>query len=108
LDPDGLADRAAGAALGYLALRAIAWAYQRLRRREGLGGGDAKLFGAAGAWLGTAVLPQVILLGALAALIAATGASLAGTRLRAHSALPFGPFLALATWVIWLFGPMPV
>jgi prepilin signal peptidase PulO-like enzyme (type II secretory pathway) len=25
--------------------------------------------------------------------------------MRAHSALPFGPFLALATWVLWLFGP---
>jgi len=30
---------------------------------------------------------------------------LAGIRLGIHSALPFGPFLALATWVLWLLSP---
>jgi leader peptidase (prepilin peptidase)/N-methyltransferase len=103
--PEDLADHAAAAMLGYLALRAVAWIYQRLRHREGLGQGDAKLFAAAGGWLGTAVLAPVILLAALAALATAIGLSLAGTRMRAHSALPFGPFLALATWLLWLFGP---
>ena len=85
-------------------LLALAWIYQRLRHREGLGQGDAKLFAAAGAWLGIAALPQVILPAALAALATAIGLSLAGTRMRAHSALPFGPFLALATWLLWLLG----
>ena len=103
-DPENLAERAAAAALGYLALRTLAFAYYRLRHREGLGQGDAKLFAAAGAWLGIAALPQVILLAAGTALAMAAGFRLAGTRLRAHSALPFGPFLALATWLIWLLG----
>jgi leader peptidase (prepilin peptidase)/N-methyltransferase len=103
--PADLADHAAAAMLGYLALRAVAWIYQRLRHREGLGQGDAKLFAAAGAWLGIAALPQVILLAALAALLTAAGLALSGRRMRAHSALPFGPFLALASWVLWLFGP---
>jgi leader peptidase (prepilin peptidase) / N-methyltransferase len=103
--PADLADHAAAAILGYLALRAVAWIYQRLRHREGLGQGDAKLFAAAGAWLGIAALPQVILVAALTALVTAAGLGLAGTRMRAHSALPFGPFLALATWLLWLFGP---
>jgi leader peptidase (prepilin peptidase) / N-methyltransferase len=105
-DPEGLADRAAAAAIGYLALRAVAWAYQRYRGREGLGQGDAKLFAAAGAWLGLAALPQVILLAAAAALATAAALGLAGTRLRARTALPFGPFLGLATWLTWLFGPL--
>jgi leader peptidase (prepilin peptidase)/N-methyltransferase len=107
-DPEALADRSAAAALGYLALRAIAAAYWWLRRRDGLGQGDAKLFAAAGAWLGIAALPQVILLAALAALIAAGGLSISGTQLRTHTALPFGPFLALASWSIWLFGLVPL
>jgi prepilin signal peptidase PulO-like enzyme (type II secretory pathway) len=31
---------------------------------------------------------------------------LRGIRLAAQSALPFGPFLALAAWLVWLFGPL--
>ena len=101
-EPEALAGRALGAALGYLALRAVALAYRALRGREGLGAGDAKLLAAAGAWVGARALPQVILLAALAGLVAAGCLRLAGTRLGARSALPFGPFLALATWLIWL------
>jgi prepilin signal peptidase PulO-like enzyme (type II secretory pathway) len=51
-------------------------------------------------------LPQVVFGAAVAALIAAAGLRLAGVPLSAGSALPFGPFLALATWLVWLFGPM--
>ena len=101
-EPAGLAGRALGAALGYLALRAVALAYRALRGREGLGAGDAKLLAAAGAWVGARALPQVILLAALAGLLAALCLRLAGTRLGPNSALPFGPFLALATWLVWL------
>ncbi len=105
-DPDTVLDRALGAALGYVALHAIAAGYRAVRQREGLGGGDAKLLGAAGAWVGATALPQVILLAALAGLLAAAALRLGGVPLRAHSALPFGPFLALATWAIWLGGPI--
>jgi leader peptidase (prepilin peptidase) / N-methyltransferase len=54
-------------------------------------------------------LPQVVLLAALTALAAALGLALAGAR-RVHAAtpLPFGPFLALAAWAIWLYGPLPL
>ena len=106
--PDQLTNRAAGAALGYLALRAVAFGYRRLRGREGLGGGDAKLLAASGAWVGAVALPQVILVAAIGALAAAGCLLLAGVRLGAQSALPFGPFLALATWLLWLFGPFMV
>ncbi|MBV9014937.1 MAG: prepilin peptidase [Alphaproteobacteria bacterium] len=103
LNPEDLVDRAAAAILGYIALRLVSVLYRRLRHREGLGEGDAKLLGAAGAWLGVAALPQVVVLSALAALSAAGALTLAGVRLRAYSALPFGPFLAAAIWTLWLF-----
>lgn len=102
-DPDQLTERALGAALGYASLMAIAALYRALRGREGLGRGDAKLLAASGAWLGATTLPQVVLLAALSALAAASCLRLAGIRLGIHSALPFGPFLALATWALWLF-----
>ena len=103
--PEALLDRAVAAVLGYVSLRLISELYQRLRHREGLGQGDAKLLAAGGAWLGVAALPQVILVSAIAALIVAGALSLVGVRMRAHSALPFGPFLAAAIWALWLFGP---
>jgi len=107
-DPEQLTGRALGAALGYLSLRAVAALYRILRGREGLGEGDAKLLAASGAWVGVGALPQLILVAAISALIAAACLRLAGIRLGAHSALPFGPFLALATWLLWLCGPFLV
>jgi leader peptidase (prepilin peptidase)/N-methyltransferase len=104
-EPDQLGARALGAVLGYLSLVAVAVVYRMLRRREGLGRGDAKLLAASGAWVGAGALPQIVLLAALSALAAALCLRLAGVRLGARSALPFGPFLALATWVMWLCGP---
>jgi leader peptidase (prepilin peptidase) / N-methyltransferase len=101
-DPEGLTDRALGTAAGYLGLRAVGLLYRALRGRDGLGQGDAKLLAAAGAWVGVRALPQVVLLAALAGLFAAACLRLAGVRLGARSALPFGPFLAFATWLIWL------
>jgi leader peptidase (prepilin peptidase)/N-methyltransferase len=106
-DREGVLDRALGAAFGYLALSALAAGYRALRGHDGLGGGDAKLLAAAGAWVGASALPQVILAAALAGLVAAGVVRLSGLRLRASSALPFGPFIALASWAIWLFGPVP-
>jgi len=104
-DPEQLTDRALGAALGYLSLRVVALLYRVLRGREGLGHGDAKLLAASGAWIGSMALPQVVLGAALSALLTAACLRLAGVRLGARSALPFGPFLAFATWLIWLLGP---
>jgi len=106
LAPGELTDRGVGAVAGFLGLSAVAWAYRRLRGREGLGGGDTKLFAAAGAWVGASGLPSVLLGAAVAALIVAGGLVVAGLRLDRHSPIPFGPFLALATWLVWLFGPL--
>jgi leader peptidase (prepilin peptidase) / N-methyltransferase len=103
LDPASVFACALGAALGYLGLRIVGWAYRELRGSEGIGQGDAKLLAASGAWLGAAALPQLILLAALLALVAALAMRVAGVRLGAHSALPFGPFLAFAAWLLWLF-----
>lgn len=96
----GLLDALLGAAAGYLALAGIAWLYRRLRGREGLGLGDAKLLAAAGAWLGPAALPWVILLAAPIGLVLALARR---TPLRGDSAVPFGPPLALAFWLLFLW-----
>jgi leader peptidase (prepilin peptidase)/N-methyltransferase len=102
--PDLIGVHAAGAAIGYLGLRGIAWAYRLLRGVEGMGAGDAKLLGAAGAWLGVAPLPVVVLVAALLGLATAGLLALSGRKLQATTAMPFGPCLAMAFWLVWLYG----
>ncbi len=100
LTPEDLAGHAAGAVTGYAAFRLVSLTYRRLRGRDGLGAGDAKLLAAGGAWLGIAALPMLVLLAALATL--ATALIAARGRLRAEAAVPFGPGLAIAIWGMWL------
>lgn len=101
-----LLDRLIGAAAGFGILAAIAVVYRRLRGRQGLGGGDPKLLGAVGAWLGWQALPFVLTLGALLGLVAVAVAALRGHAVHASTRLPFGAPLAAAAWVIWLANPM--
>lgn len=95
-----------GAALGYGVFAGVAWLYRRLRSREGLGLGDAKLLAAAGAWLSWRGLPSVVLLAAVAALLWLLVRRLAARGGPADDRLPFGPPLCLALWWTWLYGPV--
>jgi leader peptidase (prepilin peptidase)/N-methyltransferase len=72
---------------------AIGAAYGLLRHAEGMGGGDIKLAGALGAWLGIAKIP-FFLLGAFATGVLVMGLFLAVNRGDKSAPLPFGPFLA--------------
>lgn len=97
-----------GALIGYGALALIGWLYGRLRGRDGLGLGDAKLLAAAGAWLGWAALPSVVLLACLGGLAYVAVAVLRRGPGAADERLPFGAPLALAFWIVWLHGPLPL
>ena len=100
-----LIDSLIGAAAGYALLRLVAAAYSRVRGREGLGGGDAKLFAASGAWLGWYNLPVVLMTAGIAGLVAAL---LLHPRSRSIGTemLPFGAFLAGATWIAYVSSPL--
>lgn len=102
LEPDALLDHAVAAVAGWTILAAVASAYRRLRGRDGLGAGDAKMLAAAGAWLGLEALGPVLLGAALGGIALAMAGALRGARMTGATALPFGPPLALATWVVWL------
>ncbi len=104
--PATLADHAIGAAGGFAAFSFIAWAYRRWRGRDGLGGGDAKLLAALGAWVAWPAVPSVVFLAALFGLGAALLGWIGGRTLRATDRLPFGPCLAAAGWIVWLWGPL--
>ncbi len=104
--PALLADHALGAALGFAACWGLAAAYRAFRGREGLGGGDARLLAAGGAWVSWEGLGGTMAIAAVSALLVVAGLLLGGRRLTGDSMLPFGPFLCLGLWLTWLYGPL--
>lgn len=103
-----LLDHVAGAIVGWGALAAIAWGFRRWRGVEGMGLGDAKLFGAAGAWLGWAALPSVMLIACAAAFLWVAVRMLRHGVSAARERIAFGVPLCLAILTVWLQGPLAV
>lgn len=98
-----LAERLIGGVAGFAVLWLVAAGYRRVRGRHGLGGGDAKLLGAIGLWLGWRMLPPVLVLACLVGLGLVLFRRLSGRLVARDDALPFGAFLALAAYPAWLF-----
>jgi len=96
-------DRLAGLAAGFLCLTILRWCYRRLRGRDGLGGGDAKLLGAIGAWTGWQLLPTIMVAAGILGLLTAGMMRLRGRAIAADTRLPLGTFLAVVSWPIWLW-----
>jgi leader peptidase (prepilin peptidase)/N-methyltransferase len=92
--------RGAALALIFFAIRET---YAKLRGRDGLGLGDVKLAGVAGAWLGWTAIPIAVEIAALSALAMYLVRYLSGRPLRATQRIPFGLFLAPAIWIAWMF-----
>lgn len=101
LDPP-LADRLIGGVAGMVVLWLVAESYQWLRGRQGLGGGDPKLFGAIGLWLGWQQLPMVLLAASLIGLAGVLGMMAGGRTLTGTDRMPFGVMLAAAGFAVWL------
>ena len=90
-----------GGLVGFGIFYALAWGYERAKGVEGLGFGDVKMMGWLGAWLGFEWVPFTILVASLSGLvIGLIVARKSGEGLQ--SALPFGPFLALAALIAWV------
>jgi leader peptidase (prepilin peptidase)/N-methyltransferase len=107
ISPPDLPDHLLGAVFGYGMLAGIGWLYRLCRGRDGIGLGDAKLLAAGGAWLSWQALPGVVLSAALLGLGAALLGRLTGhLSLKCATAVPFGPCLAAAIWISWLYGPL--
>ncbi|MFN7180813.1 prepilin peptidase [Hyphomonas sp.] len=105
--PDDWALHAAGAALGFGLLWSVETLYRRLRGRDGLGRGDAKLLGAIGAWVGITGIPPVLLIASLSGIAAALALSVRrSTPLSGQSAIAFGPWIALGGYAVWLLQPL--
>jgi leader peptidase (prepilin peptidase) / N-methyltransferase len=100
-----------GALTGFASLSVVALAYSTVRKRDGIGGGDPKLLGAIGAWVGWQPLPHIVLAAAILGLIAVLALRLHKSGQTFSDQIAFGTFLALAAWPLWIgeqlrfFGP---
>lgn len=92
-----------GAALGYLSLWSVYHLFKLATGKEGMGYGDFKLLAMLGAWMGASMLPLIIILSALAGSVIGLGLILFQGRDKA-TPLPFGPYLAIAGWIAFLWG----
>lgn len=95
-----------GSVAAYGAFASIAFVYERVRGREGLGMGDAKLAAAIAAWISWEGAASAVLLAALIALCAILALRITGREMTAQTRIPFGPFLAAGAWIVWLYGPL--
>lgn len=103
-----------GAGIGYGLIWALSLYWLKVKKQEGIGLGDAKLLAAAGAWLGAFALPFVLLIASGTALLIIICASvLKGQKLEMTSRIPFGPFISIGFWTMWIAGdllltPLPI
>ena len=97
-------DSLLGILLGGGSLWLVAFLYELLTKKEGMGGGDIKLLAMLGAFLGwKAILPIIFISSLIGSLV---GIPLMLVK-KADSklAIPFGPFLALGAVIYLFWGP---
>jgi len=93
-----------GVAAGGGSLFLVAFVYESLTKREGMGGGDVKLLAMIGAWLGWKAILFTLFFASLSGTLIGGAAMLIRKEGR-HYAVPFGPFLAFSSLAYLFFGP---
>ena len=92
-----------GAIAGYVSLWSVWWLFKQVTGKEGMGHGDFKLLAALGAWVGLAGVLPIILLSSLVGAVVGSIWLFAKGRDRA-TPIPFGPYLAVAGWIVFMWG----
>ena len=87
-----------GGLFGYVIIWSIIFFYKQIRKREGMGLGDAKLFAVVGFWFGWISIPYIIFISSLTALISVIP-SLLKKRIKLTSQIPFGPYIVISTFI---------
>ena len=96
-------DSLIGIIAGGGSLYLVAFIYERITGKEGMGGGDIKLLAMIGAWMGWRPLPLIVMISSMTGvLIGYTFILLTRKGFRAR--IPFGPFLSLGAITYFFFG----
>jgi len=95
-----------GILLGGGSLLLVAYGYQWLTGKEGMGGGDIKLLAMMGAFLGWKSIPFIILVSSLVGSVVGISIMLLQKK-DSKLAIPFGPYLAFAA-IFYIFYGSPL
>ena len=92
-----------GAIVGYSSLWSVFWLFKLVTGKDGMGYGDFKLLAALGAWMGWQFIPLIVILSSfVGAVIGIAGILILGRD--KNIPIPFGPYLAIAGWISFLWG----
>tara|TARA_B100001741_G_scaffold300174_1_gene287191 strand:- start:22 stop:762 length:741 start_codon:yes stop_codon:yes gene_type:complete len=91
-----------GGLFGYGIIWSIIFFYKQIKKKEGMGLGDAKLLGVIGFWFGLKSIPFIIFLSSTIALISVIPDLLKKSK-RMSSKIPFGPYIIVGTLVYLIF-----
>ena len=83
-----------GGLFGYSIIWLIIFIYKKIRNKEGMGLGDAKLLAVVGFWFGWVSIPFVIFISSAVALILVIPSILNKSR-KMSSEIPFGPYIII-------------
>jgi leader peptidase (prepilin peptidase)/N-methyltransferase len=91
-----------GGLFGYIIIWLIIFTYKKLRNKEGMGLGDAKLLSVIGFWFGWASIPFVIFFSSVIALLSVVP-DIIKNKKDLSSQIPFGPYLIIGNLVFLIF-----
>ncbi len=91
-----------GGFFGYIIIWLIIFIYKKLRNKEGMGLGDAKLLSVIGFWFGWVSIPFVIFFSSTVALLSAIP-DLIKNKKNLSSQIPFGPYIIIGCLMFLVF-----
>ncbi len=91
-----------GGIFGYLIIWSIIYLYKKVRNKEGMGLGDAKLMSAIGFWFGWVSIPFIIFISSTVALIIVVPSLIKQSK-KISSEIPFGPYIVIGCIVYVAF-----
>ena len=83
-----------GGIFGYGIIWSIIFFYKQIRKKEGMGLGDAKLLSAIGFWFGWICIPFIIFISSVVALLVVTPSLIRKSKTMS-SQIPFGPYIII-------------
>ena len=91
-----------GGLFGYIIIWLIIFIYKKLRNKEGMGLGDAKLLSAIGFWFGWASIPFIIFFSSVIALLSVVP-DIIKNKKNLSSQIPFGPYIIIGCLMFLIF-----